>query len=428
MDIRLAFYYAIKRLSFPRWERCYEKIRQNPDLGEKALKAVLRHAVTHVPRYRGMQPELDAFPLVAKDDIRTDRDSFLADDYAERQPFENSSGGSTGEPLRLMQDREHVEWNLAAEAWYFRDLLGTDYYAAPKLVLWGSERDIFAGQRGLRGIVVNWLTRTTFVNSFRMTEDDLARAAEALRKRDVVILKGYASSLLALARYVIREGHGPFPRLKLIHSAAETLAPAMRATIEQAFGAPALNFYGSREAGAIAGECLHRSLHAFSFATRLEVLRPDGSAAGPDEEGEAVVTTLHNYAMPLVRYRIGDRAAFARESCPCGSSLPVLARVAGRVTDNFVGPGGTIVHGEYFTHLFYFQDWIREFQVVQETPDRIVIHLAADAEAPQAFREETEEKIRLVMGPDCVIDWRHVEAVPRTPQGKILFTRSLVSR
>ena len=102
------------------------------------------------------------------------------------------------------------------------------------------------------------------------------------------------------------------------------------------------------------------------------------------------------------------------------------ASLTGRVTDHFLTRAGTLVHGEYFTHLFYFRDWVREFQVLQTDFDTIAVYFAAQQPPPQADIADITEKIRLVMGDKCRVKWEEVEQVPRTPQGKLLFTRSLV--
>jgi phenylacetate-CoA ligase len=138
-----------------------------------------------------------------------------------------------------------------------------------------------------------------------------------------------------------------------------------------------------------------------------------------------MVTTLHNLSMPLIRYDIGDTAVLG-SACSCGNRLPTLENVTGRITDHFFLRDGTLVHGEYFTHLFYFRDWVAEFQVLQREVDLIEIYFVAQGELVQADRTEIDAKIRMVMGDSCRVEWNEVAEIPRTPHGKLLFTRSLV--
>ena len=113
---------------------------------------------------------------------------------------------------------------------------------------------------------------------------------------------------------------------------ADTLRDHMRARIERVYGCPVTNRYGSRELGDIAGQCSAvQGLHVFPWANYVEVVDDAGRPVGPGEEGELAVTSLINRAMPLIRYRIGDRGILARpgEGCSCGRPGQVLERITG---------------------------------------------------------------------------------------------------
>ena len=144
------------------------------------------------------------------------------------------------------------------------------------------------------------------------------------------------------------------------------------------------------------------------------------------KEGRITITNLHNYSFPMIRYDIGDCGAIHFDECPCGSSLPVLEKLTGRVTDHFLLRNGGLVHGEYFTHLFYFRDWVEQFQVDQVDYNRIRILVVVDAPVNDHDVDDINAKIRLVMGKDCALEWQFVDSIEKTPQGKYLFTRCLV--
>ena len=311
-----------------------------------------------------------------------------------------------------------------------RASLGCEFEQVPKVILWGSERDLFGQSASVRARLHNALTQTVFLNTFRMDEATMRRYVDVLGRVRPVYVRGYAGSLFELASFAISAGlrlHRP----RFVCSAAETLRPEMRASIESAFGAPVFDFYGSREVGPLAGEGQDGRMHAFAFFNYVEVVDDAGRPVGPGGQGRVLVTTLRNYAMPLLRYDIGDTAEVA--SLDESGAVQSLARVTGRVTDHFVATDGAIVHGEYFTHLFYGVEGIREFQVVQRGIDDVEIMWApARIDVPRELsaelRRDIEAKIRLVLGETCVVTWTSVDAVPLTPQGKRLFTRSLVQR
>src|SRR5207248_7261417 len=138
-----------------------------------------------------------------------------------------------------------------------------------------------------------------------------------------------------------------------------------------------------------ASECSeHSGLHVMSEGLYLEIETPNGPAA-PGEMGAVLVTDLLNGAMPLIRYRIGDMAAWADGPCPCGRGLPRLGRVAGRVTDFLVGCDGRLVSGVFLaTYVVAQRPSLGQVQIHQDRPGSVVYRLkpgrdfraAADAE------------------------------------------------
>ena len=153
-----------------------------------------------------------------------------------------------------------------------------------------------------------------------------------------------------------------------------------------------------------------------------------GHPVAPGDEGRLVITPLHNGAMPLLRYDIGDMARAGTSECPCGNPLPVLDGITGRVIEHFVTMDGRIVYGGYFVAMFYKHDWISEFQVLQQDVDLVKVYYRKmpGCEIPPRALEQLNAVMRKVLGVACRIEWLEVDVVPRTPIGKYLHTRSLV--
>ena len=405
--------------------------RSRPDPAV-VLDELLAHAARAVPYWRARlagdrRAAFAALSPLGKDAIRAAGDELRSDDLATRRWWVNHSGGSSGAPIAVVQDRGFADWSMATSTWYFAHHLGVTH-EVPKVVLWGSERDLFGHAKSRMARLQDALTQTTFLNSFKMDAATMRRYVDELRRVRPVYVRGYAGSLHELARFALAEGLA-LPSPRFLYATAETLTADARATIERAFGAPVFDFYGSREVGPIAGQGQDGLLHVFDFNNRVEVVDGSGAPVGAGGQGRVLVTTLRNRAMPLLRYDIGDTAEVA-EVGPDGS-VRTLRRVTGRVTDHFLAASGALVHGEYFTHLFYGDQAIREFQVVQHQVDDVEILWAprepSGAIAP-AVRADLDAKIRLVLGDGCAVRWTRVDEVPLTPQGKRLFTRSLVHR
>lgn len=398
------------------------------ELTERFLNELIAFVVTHNNYYKKLlgkkkQPRLQDFRILTKAIISKHFDDLKSHGVQEKK-FLNSSGGSTGIPQTFLQDMEFSSWSQATQTYYYRQMLHTDYANVPKVILWGSERDTFK-QSDLKGKVTNWLTNTTFLNTFNQTEDGWLRYIDEINRAKPYFIKGYAGSLHQIAK-VAKEHNHKLWRPKFLYSSAEMLRDFMREDIEGVFGAKVHDFYGSREVGAISGECEKGRKHIFTFNNFVEIVDMDNNPVEPGRVGKILITTLHNYSMPLIRYEIGDTGAISNEPCDCGVNLPWFSELKGRITDHFTTRTGTLVHGEYFTHLFYYRPWIKEFQVTQEDYEVIRVAIIKQGTVNKNDIEDITEKIKYIMGESCVIRWDYVSSIPKTPQGKHLFTRSLV--
>jgi phenylacetate-CoA ligase len=417
---------------------------QIDSLRRDRLERLLNHAFHHVPYYRRVlldagvadsrgMVNLDNFPhipLLDKSAIRSHREDLTSDDLPGRKPYENTSGGSTGEPVRLVQDREslqsHVSLAMLHDAW-------SGYAMGErKAVLWGSERDLFVGKEKFRTSLGRWLRNEIWLNAFRMTREQMGGYVQRINAFRPAQILAYAESIYDLARF-IESANVAVHQPGSIMTSAGVLYPEMRGTIERVFRAPVFNRYGSREVGTIACECdRHEGLHVLPLTHHVEILGEDGLPTGPGETGEIVITHLANYSMPLIRYRIGDIGTWSEDLCACGRVLPSLKTVSGRVSDIFVTKEGARIHGEYFTHLFYFRNWVNKFQVIQEKADliRVLIVPQDNMERTRASKsaeiDEITGKIRFVMGEGCRVLFEFAENIEPTASGKYRYTISKV--
>jgi len=407
---------------------------------EASLKRLLLHCSSNVPYYRrllrdigiidGTLVDLSRFadiPIITKDIIRSHEEELLSTDYRTRRWYRNASGGSTGEPIQLVQDDSYRRWGNCVSHYWYKDILGIDEVNAKKIVLWGSERDLFQGTLGWSSKFINWLNNTTFLNSLKMTEGDMDRYLAAINACKPDLVRGYANSLYELCCYAERKGvtlHSP----KAVVSSAEMLTDNMRAQIETVFGTKVYNFYGSRETNNVAGECTKGFMHVFTFHNFVEILDANNRPVREGEEGRIIITNLHNYSMPLIRYEIGDMAVRGPSLVTCGHPLPILERITGRTIDTFLREDGNLVPGEALALAIYEEPWIKQFQLVQEDYRKVRILLVLRDTLDQARQKEIEGKIRFLLGADCEVLWDFVDEIPTTPQGKYRHIRCLIRR
>jgi phenylacetate-CoA ligase len=226
----------------------------------------------------------------------------------------------------------------------------------------------------------------------------------------------YASAAYLVARYMkehsIRLEHPP----RAVITSAEVLLPHYRPLIESQFGCKVFNRYGSREVGFVAMECAHGSMHINAPDVLVEVHNP-----GPDGVGELLITQLNNLVFPFIRYRIGDLAAIQSSSCACGRHLPCLTDLRGRASDFITAPDGTLIHGEWFTHLFYEVSGVALFTFRQVGPTQYVFDVQRDADFDRAAFHKAMEKARIRLGSGARIEINFVDRFEATPSGKHRF-------
>lgn len=405
------------------------------------LSSLLLHAYKNVPYYSQILRDaqvienekislsnFNRIPTLKKEIIQANFSQLISRDYQTRKWQYNSSGGSTGEPVRFIQDNFYLKWRNATNYYYYKNILGVDEPNVKKILLWGSERDLFQGSLGLKANFSNWLSNTVFLNSFKMTEKDIETYIKIINSLHPELLRGYAGSLHELCKYIKQKNMTMYCP-KFIVSTAENLSDDMRSTIESIFRTKMYNLYGSREVSIIAGECTEGNIHTFTFWNYIEVLDKDNNPVKVGEEGRVVVTNLFNYSMPLIRYEIGDTAIVGQILCSCGNVLPTLKKVTGRITNHFVLKDGTTIPAEFFIHLMGVvcnNGDINKFQVIQEDYNIIRILVVPRAEMTDIFKNDIESKIKLVMGQNCVIRWDIVAEIPKTKSGKYIYTKSLL--
>lgn len=401
------------------------------------LARLVQHAYDNVPFYRrrfqeaGVQPaeiqspgDLGRIPLLTREDIQHNQDTLLATSVDRQHLRENHTGGSTGHPLTFYQDRPFQDW-MAAEGLRTYRMAG---YAMGErwAFLWGSDYDS-RSHTGWQGRLKDRLIyNVSWINTFDVTSDTLAEAAHRLACFRPRLLVAYVSSARLLAQLVQEKG---IPlQLRALQTSAEVLTPDDRTLLAQTFGCNIFDRYGCREVYNIAHECdAHQGLHILAENNLVECLDGNGKPVPPGTLGRIVVTNLNNYAMPFIRYEVGDMGILSSQSCACGRGLPLLTSIVGRTADVITSPGGKLLHGEFFTHLFYKLAGVRQFRVIQETLPRLRIQIVPEPDFNQqevcTFLEET---IHQHGDPGFDIAFELCTDIPAGPSGKYRFTISHV--
>jgi len=434
LNVRGRLYYAGATLKSAGPRRRLAEIRSHEpeELSSQYLAKLLQHATAHVPYYAPLAEgplELSSFPILTRRLLRENADRLRSDDLGRRPHSAMTTGGSTGEPVWVVHDREFHDWDRGTDLYYISTVLGMPiayYLSHPRLLLWHSRRRKLS--LSPTEMAARVLAQCTRLEPYSVLNEGTVRAyVRTINHVRPAVIWAFAGPLFEVARLVKRQGlriHRP----RFIISSVEMLYPHMRQVIEEVFACPVYDYYGSVENGRVAAQCPHGRFHIFSFNNHVEVLDGDGKEVAPGEEGRLVITSLHELAMPLIRYDVGDMARLGSKACTCGSPLPVLAGITGRVIEHFVTMDGDLVYGGNFIAMFYEHDWVAELQVLQEDVDRIKVFFRRmpGRDVPPETVDSLSAHIRRIIGEGCRVEWHEVESIPRTPIGKHLHARSLV--
>jgi phenylacetate-CoA ligase len=393
-----------------------------------ALRALIQHAAETCPYYadewkaKGLDAsqlhslhDFNSWPLITRDVIRRNRLKMRTTAQVKR--MSKATGGSSGEPLQFDLDSGSNDRRTAMThrgyGWAS---------AAPgskQLYIWGTPVGKVPAWKRLKMDLHHRFDRHLILSCFEFTPDRMRQHFERMNRYRADVIVAYTNPLYEFARFLKHQSLVPVKPTSIIVG-AEKLHDFQREVIEEVFGAPIFETYGSREFMLIGAECdRHEGLHLSMENLLVEILNDDGSPTPHGQEGNVVVTDLFNYGMPFIRYVNGDRGVAGFEMCSCGRGLPMLKQVVGRQLDTLDTPDGRRIPGEFFPHLIKEFPAVRRFQVVQEKQELITVKLVVDGGLTLADREHLLAEIRKCTGTQVDVRLQMVDDIPLTNAGKL---------
>jgi len=412
--------------------RSAEEVRQKQF---RDVCVLLAHAEAHVPYYRALFRRLgirsqdirnwDDFsrlPILTKDIIRENQRDLVREDVPLEKLHPHFSGGSTGVPLKFFRSAEYM---VASDAGTYRNLEQCGWHPGEMIAFfWGGNDKLYAMSR-MEFELRQFARRQYQFDPFFAGEADMAKWERVFRRIRPRVILGYASTIARFASFLESKGqtiHG----IKGAFTTAEKLYRPQREAIERAFGCKVFDCYGSSEVQNIAAECPQGKMHVNADFVVIEEDKVEGDGPRP-----FLLTSLKNLSMPFIRYRNEDCGYLSPESCSCGNHFPLMRLEIARTSDNFLFPGGRVVHGEFFTHLMYGSDGIVNFQFHQTAVDEIILSIVPGPGNERARAEKIQDSIRQIQavtpGHPIRVEVREVESIPLSSAGKYRFTRSDVA-
>lgn len=399
------------------------------------LRLLLSKAYQTVPYYQHLmdahriKPEevtglqdLQRIPFLTKQLIKENTTALKANTAPPLQRF--NTGGSTGEPLIFYIGKERVSHDVAAKwratRWWDVDI------GDREIVVWGSPVELGAQDRVRE--LRDKLLRTELIPAFEMSDTNLDRFVSKIRNVRPRMLFGYPSSLSLIARHAKKQDIAMDNLgIRVAFVTSERLYDEQKKDIESIFGCPTANGYGGRDAGFIAHQCPAGSMHITAEDIIVEIIDSDGHVLPPGEAGEVVVTHLATSEFPFIRYRTGDVAALDTATCECGRGLPVLKEIQGRTTDFIIAKNGTVMHGLALIYILRDIPSIREFQIVQQSLDAILVKLVVLDGFDDSHRSLIVNGFKQRLGSEVDVKLELADKIPAEKSGKHRYVKSLVS-
>ncbi|MGH8671834.1 MAG: phenylacetate--CoA ligase family protein [Burkholderiales bacterium] len=363
---------------------------------------------------------LHKLPLLTRADLQDAGDDLFCREMPSDHGgiSETQTSGSTGQPVKIRGTSvTNFFWRvltLREHLWHRRDLAG-------KLCgIRATANGIAAPPDGV--VAANWGSPTNLLytagpGALLSLASDVSTQAAWLLRHDPHYLVVYPSNLMALIAHFRATGL-KLQHLRQVCTVGETVTPALRAACHDEWGVAVVDLYSSQEVGYIALQCPdYEHYHLQSESLLVEILDDSGRPCQPGEIGRVVVSDLHNFATPIIRYELRDYAQ-AGAPCTCGRGLATVTRIVGRSRNML-----TLPSGEKRWPLVGFKQYreiapIRQYQLIQRAPTRIEVRFVADR--PVTTREEAQLRsvIQESLGYAFEISFVYLDDIPRAAAGK----------
>jgi phenylacetate-CoA ligase len=394
---------------------------------EEQLRVLIKHCYDHVPYYRRVMTErklvpsdivsvtdLPKLPFLTKDDVRTHQDELLATNVKNSRLVYVSTSGTTGSPLQLYSDKGMCLIKNVLD-WRQKRVAGIN--PGDKLALFLGRVVVPTARKSPPFWGNNWALRHKYFSSFHLSPKNMDLYVTELKRFKPSAVEGYPSTLYILACHLLANKSNL--AVKAAFTSSETLFPHQRETIEEAFQCKVFDFYGMAERVVFATECdVHGDKHLNSDFGITEILDADGQPAAPDELGRLVSTGLHNFGMPLVRYKTSDISSMKSARCSCGRGFPLISGVTSKADDIVTTPDGRFISPVVFEHPFKPLRTVVESQIIQEDRKHLRVRIVKSAEYSDQDTAYVIQEIQRRIGTGMEIEIEFVDQIERTSAGK----------
>jgi len=373
----------------------------------RKLRNLIIHAYNQVPYYKfifesqRLKPsdiqtvnDLYKIPILEKDTIQKNQPSMISLNH--KSYYTRTTTGSTGVPLCIKYDYNNKLIEIALMQRFIRSI-GKEL-GAKEINLWGRPDRSFSAEvnRVMKKLIYNIDT----INAYNLTEEKIYDILHQLTLNPNIHLRGFTNVIYLLACKL--QEIGTKINVDAVSVTAEKLLRSQREVIENYLTKNLYDQYGCGEVNSIAFECCkHEGLHHAFEHSILELTNKNEQ--NDSESGEAVITNLDNFLMPLIRYRNGDLITLAKHKCSCGRSSKLIKSIDGRLYDFIEGANGRKIHSAFLDHILVdanilFKYTTLEIRIIQTNLDQINIQYVANEIIPEDEFNEIKHEINRHLG------------------------------
>lgn len=340
----------------------------------KKLEQILTHAIANIPFYANQtSTDLADFPILTKSLLRAHTKDLVATSYNISSLDKHHSSGSTGQQSFTYMTRDHTFYLRALQThwWYW-----SGYRIGDHLLQFGISQE-----RSLLKSLKDFFFRTTYVKAFGLSESELESILKKVNTKKNLFIAGYPSVINELAKVSLSTHIKP--QVAGVICFGDKLFDHHKTTIKEAFGSQIslIDTYGCAEGLLMACKGDAEFYSEMSPHVFLELVDDDGKAVSDGEMGNVLVTCLSNYAMPLIRYKLGDLAIrLPKEQYPkqLSKQYPLLQKIVGRETDVVKTTVGITLNIHSFTGVLEYYQAIKQYKIIQNDLESIIIEYIVD--------------------------------------------------
>lgn len=413
-------YYSLLKQS-QWWTR--EKLQEYQD---EQLKKLIIHAYAHVPFYRrsfdkiGLQisdicsiHDLQRLPFLTKEEVRNNLDDLRAHNYS-RYRFESmATGGSTGYPLPLYNEKGKTAARYLA---FYRMMLERTQCRLMDRYLFIIQSKQFWKNQAFGRILV--------MSPYSLRDKNSQILFDKIKKINPHYIIGFPSAISLLGHLLIKKKDNLFTNLRAILCSGETLYEWQRSFLEKVFCCKVFSFYAQAEQVIFAATCeCSNFYHVFPEYGAMELIDEDGKIITHEgKQGEIVGTGFTNDIFPLIRYRTGDMGVYTSHLCPCGRHYPLLMKIEGRTQEFIINKmGDKLPMTGMYGIIPNSSNFVKEYQFFQREPGELILKIVRY----NGFSDKDEhlivQRLLKTLGAEFQIVVEYVNTVKRTPAGKIQF-------